>query len=165
LILKPGFIFTKTNSMLKKIFALFSISFAFWGTSMAQSKVTLKTSDNSPASCQGIKIAKAEIMVDTTIRVKPVNAYMSMEFSNISGTTLAEVLNGNNHFWVYDDKMKEIKIADKLLKKVNSSMENSIVNLTVKIPYRLKTDTKKYIVKYRWESPDKRKWIEVTTTK
>ena len=104
-------------------------------------------------------------MVDTSIRVKPTHAYMSMEFSAITGTTLAEVLNGNNLFWVYDDKMKEIKISDKLLKKVNSSMESSTVNLTVKIPFRLKTDSKKYTVKYRWESPDKRKWIEATATK
>jgi len=164
--LKPGFIFTKNISMLKLFIASISFSFAFYGFSFAQSKpIAIKTTDHSPASCQGIKVAKAEIMVDTSIRVKPTHAYMSMEFSAITGTTLAEVLNGNNLFWVYDDKMKEIKISDKLLKKVNSSMESSTVNLTVKIPFRLKTDSKKYTVKYRWESPDKRKWIEATATK
>lgn len=150
--------------MLKKIVTSLGFFIALSCSAFCQQKiVAIKTSDGSKANCQGIKVAKAEIMVDTTIRVKPVNAYMSMELTHITGTTLAEVLSGNNLFWVYDDKMKEVKIADKLLKKVNSSMENSIVNLTVKIPFRLKTDSKKYTVKYRWESPDKRKWIEVTT--
>lgn len=155
--------------MLKRFMALTLSLFSVCSTVLAQTKpatvVTIKSSDNSPASANAVKVVKVDIMVDTTIRVKPVNAYMSMDFSTVTGTTMTEVLSGNNLFWVYDEKMKEIKIADKLLKKVGGSMESSVVNFTVKIPFRLKTDKKKYTVKYRWESPDKRKWIEVTTTK
>ena len=36
----------------------------------------------------------------------------------ITGTSMNEVLAGTNSFWVYDKNMNEIKIADKLLKKV-----------------------------------------------
>ncbi|MFZ1530091.1 MAG: hypothetical protein WAT19_15165 [Ferruginibacter sp.] len=155
--------------MLKRLSLVLSALFCLVQALTAQTKTlaatSIKTSDNSPASAIGVKIIKVDIMVDTSIRVKPTNAYMSMEFSTVTGTTMTEVLSGNNLFWVYDEKMKEVKIADKLLKKVGGSMESSVVNFTVKIPFRLKTDKKKYTVKYRWESPDKRKWIEVTTTK
>ncbi len=147
------------------ISALFFMAFATSAQTKTLAATPIKTSDNSPASAIGVKINKVDIMVDTSIRVKPSNAYMSMDFSTVTGTTMTEVLSGNNLFWVYDEKMKEVKIADKLLKKVGGSMESAVVNFTVKIPFRLKTDKKKYTVKYRWESPDKRKWIEVTTTK
>lgn len=45
-------------------------------------------------------------------------------------------------------------------------MEDNLVNYTVKIPFRLKTDLNKgYIIRYRWESTDRKKIIDIVTIK
>ena len=126
----------------------------------------IKTSDESLGLSNALKMNKANIMVDTSIRVAPKNAYLSIDIPEITGTTMPEVLGGKNSFWVYDKNMNEIKITDKLLKKIGGSMEDNLVKFTVKIPFRLKTDTKQmYTIRYRWESADRKKVIDIVATK
>ena len=126
----------------------------------------IKTSDESLGLSNELTINKAIIMVDTSIRVAPKNAYLSIDIPEITGTSMPEVLQGKNNFWVYDKYMNEIKITDKLLKKIGGSMEDNLVKFTVKIPFRLKTDTKQmYTIRYRWESADRKKVIDIVTTK
>ncbi len=76
-----------------------------------------------------------------------------------------EILTGNNSFWIVDRNGKEVKSTEKFLKRVGGSMESSIVNYTVKIPFRLKTDlTGKYTVRYFFESKA-HKTIDIVATR
>ncbi len=128
--------------------------------------ITLKAPTGVVAQANGISVSKIIVTVDTSIRVAPKNAYLSIEFVGITGSNQIDILNGNNIFWVFDKAGKEIILTDKVLKKVNGSMESSIVNMTVKLPYRLKADINNfYTVHYRWESKDKTRNIDVLTTK
>ena len=152
----------------KQLRLMFPVSIAPPTEPLAVSKLSLaiKTSDESLGMSNALQMNKADIMVDTSIRVAPKNAYLSIEIPGITGTSMTEVLNGKNTFWVFDKNMNEIKIADKLLKKVGGSMEDNLVNYTVKIPFRLKTDLNKgYTIRYRWESTDRKKIIDIVTTK
>ena len=93
-------------------------------------------------------------------------AYTSLDSSGIEGSSISEVLTGKESFWVYDTDLNEIKITDKQLKQVGGSMENNMVNYLSKIPYRLKTMTGKlFFVRFRWESSDMRKIIDVVVMK
>ncbi len=165
-IIQVRFFDLKSKKQLRLIFPV-NVAAATEPLSVSKLANNIKTSDGSIALANAVKINSAEIMVDTSIRVAPKNAYMSMEVNALTGTTMNEVLAGKNSFWVYDKNMNEVKIADKLLKKVGGSMEDNLVNFTVKIPFRLKTDLKQgYTVRYRWESStDKKKVIDVVTTK
>ena len=91
-------------------------------------------------------------------------AYASIDMTGITGSSLAEVLSGKESFWVYDQNLDEVKISDRQLKQVGAAMEENTVNYLSKIPFRLKTITgKTYIVRFRWESQDKKKIIDVVT--
>ncbi len=152
----------------KQLRLLFPVSIAAGNEPLAVSKLpmSIKTNDESVGMSNALKMTKADIMVDTSIRVAPKNAYLSIDMPGITGTNMAEVLGGKYTFWVFDQSMNEIKIADKLLKKVGGSMEDELVNLTLKIPFRLKTDLKKgYSIRFRWESTDRKKLIDIVTTK
>ena len=126
----------------------------------------LKPANAYHAQTVGVKMKTIHVTVDTSIRVNPKMAYTSLDMTNIEGTSITEVLSGKESFWVYDDNLNEIKMTDKQLKQVGGAMENNVVNYLSKIPYRLKTATGKlYTVRFRWESQDKRKVIEVVTIK
>lgn len=113
-----------------------------------------------------LKMTTAIIMVDTSIKVSPKMAYMSIDMHGITGSSLAEMMAGNTFFWVTDKSGKTIKIGDKFLKRIKSSMETNEINFTAKIPYRIKTDIKNvYTVRFRWESKDRKKVIDIVTTK
>ena len=114
----------------------------------------------------GVKMKTINVTVDTSIRVNPKMAYASLDMSNIEGTSITEVLSGKESYWVYDADLNEIKLTDKQLKQVGGAMENNVVNYLSKIPYRLKTATGKlYTVRFRWESTDRRKVIDVVVVK
>jgi hypothetical protein len=152
----------------KQLRLLFPVTIAIPTEPLAVSKLSMAipTSDESMGMSNALRMNKAFILVDTSIRVAPKNAYLSIDIPGITGTTMTEVLGGKNTFWVYDKNMIEIKIADKLLKKVGGSMEDNLVNYTVKIPFRSKTDLNKgYTIRYRWESTDRKKIIDIVTTK
>lgn len=109
-----------------------------------------------------IKVPAPAVMVDTSIRVAPAWAYLSIDMQKIEGTRMEEVLGGKESFWVYDKTGKEIKVGQKLLKRVNGAMEGGVVNYLVKIPFRLKSDANVYTVRFRWESTDGKKIIDIT---
>ena len=89
-------------------------------------------------------------------------AYASLDMAAIDGSTISEVLSGRESYWVYDENGNEIKMTDKQLKQVGGAMENSQVNYLSKVPFRLKTISgKTYFVRFRWESPDRRKLIDI----
>lgn len=146
----------------------FPVTIARPGEAMQTSKIAtfVKTSDGSLAVANVLKIKSVDVVVDTTIRVNPKMAYISLEIPGIEGTTMDDVLSGTETFWVYDANLNNIKTADKLLKKVGGSMESSIVNYSLRIPYRLKTSfAKGYVVRFRWESKDKKKIFDTVVIK
>lgn len=135
-------------------------------TAVSKTAATIKTTDNSQGLSSGLSFEKASIMVDTSIRVAPQNAYLSIDIPGITGTSMTEVLAGKNTFWVFDKNMNEVKITDKLLKKIGGSMEANLVNMTVKIPYKNKKNLQTgYTVRFRWESQDGKKIIDIVSTK
>lgn len=108
-----------------------------------------------------LKMNTAIIMIDTTIKVSTKTAYMSIDMHGITGSSLAEMMDGNTYFWVTDKSGVNIKIGEKFLKRIKSSMESNEINYTAKIPFRLKTDLKNvYNVRFRWESKDRKKVID-----
>lgn len=72
-----------------------------------------------------------------------------------------EILAGKESFWVFGNNMDQVTIPDKLLKQVKGAMEDDIVNYTLKIPFKLKTRSDKYYIRFRWESRDMKKVIDL----
>lgn len=126
---------------------------------------TLAAPAGTTAQAIGAKCGTIVVSVDTSIRVAPKFAYLSVDFSNITGCTQIEILSGNNIFWVFDKAGKQVVIKEKFLKSVKAAMGENIVNMIVKIPFKLKTDKAPYTIHYKWESKDKRKSIDLLTTK
>jgi hypothetical protein len=124
---------------------------------------TLVTPSGTTVQANGIKCGAIVVTLDTTIRVNPKYAYLSVEFTNITGTIQAEIVEGNNTFWIFDKMGKEIIVKEKFLKKISAAMgENSSIML-VKIPFKLKTDKSLYTIHYKWENKDKRKNLDLLT--
>jgi len=126
----------------------------------------VKIADPFEARSSNLKIKNIDVTVDTSIRVNPKMAYASLDITGIDGTSIAEVLSGKESYWVYDSDLNEVKMTDKQLKQVGGAMENNVVNYLSKIPYRLKTVSGKlFYVRFRWESSDKKKVIDVVVMK
>ena len=134
--------------------------------SVYKSATKIKISQSASGYSNGLKINNVLISIDTTIRVSPKTAYLSIEINAITESSLDEILNGNNSFWIVDKNGNQIKSSEKFLKKVNGSMESDMVNYTVKIPFKLKTDLNSaYTTRYLWESKDKKKTIDIVATR
>jgi hypothetical protein len=127
--------------------------------------IVLKTPSGTTAQSNGLKCGAIVVTIDTTIRVNPKYAYLSVEFTGLTGTVQAEIVEGNNIFWVFDKAGKEVIIKEKVLKKISAAMGENTSNMLIKIPFRLKTDKNMYTVHYRWENKDKRKNLDLLTTK
>ncbi len=125
----------------------------------------LQSPSGTTTQSNGLKCGAILVTIDTTIRVNPKYAYLSVEFTNLTGTVQAELVEGNNTFWVFDKAGKEIIIKEKFLKKISAAMGENTSNMLIKIPFRLKTDKNIYTVHYRWENKDKRKNLDLLTTK
>lgn len=133
-----------------------------WLTNSVQ---TLKSPPGSMFMVTDIQPKSLAFSVDTAVKSDPKMNYMNLDISKIGGTDVISMLQGKDYFWVYDSTYKEIKIKEILLKKVGGAMEGGNVNCTVKIPFRLKTDKRKgYIVRYRWESADKKQVMDIVVT-
>lgn len=144
-----------------------AVSFAKPGEAFPISKTVkpIRSSIGVNGVINGLQAKDMLVKVDTTIKVAPKMAYTSLDISNIEGSSLSDIFQGKENFWVYDSDLNEVKITEILLKKVNGAMENNTVNYTLKIPFRLKTNLSKlYTVRYRWESLDKTQLIDVVVT-
>ena len=109
-----------------------------------------------------VKIRQLDVTTDTSIRVSPKMAYLSLDMKSIEGTSMTELLSGKESFWVYDNNLADIKIPDKQLKQVKGSMEDNLADYLSKIPFRLKSLTgKAFFIRFRWVSTDRKKVIDV----
>jgi hypothetical protein len=133
-----------------------------WLTKTVQ---TLKSPPGSMFMVNNIQPKSLAFFVDTAVQSNPKMAYMNLDISKIAGSDVISMLQGHDYFWVYDSTYKEIKIKEILLKKVGGAMEGGNVNCTVKIPFRPKNGKPKgYIVRYRWESADKKQVMDIVIT-
>ncbi len=141
------------------------VTYARPGETVHVSKTTKFIKSNNAAAkamSNGLQVKNMIINTDTSIKVSPKMAYTSLNISNIEGSSLSDIFEGKENFWVYDSEMNEIKITDILLKQVKGALENNTVTYTLKIPYRPKTTLAKlYTVRFRWESTDKTQVIDV----
>lgn len=128
---------------------------------ISKSAISLKMENGQTGFINGLKAKDMQVSVDTSIKISPKMAYTSLNIKNIEGSSISEIFNGKESFWVYDSDMNEVKISDILLKQVKGALENNMVDYTLKIPYRLKTLNKLYTVRFRWESFDKKQVIDV----
>lgn len=145
----------------------FPITLAKPGEALQISKAvkSMKMRDGSMGMINGLKAKDMLVAVDTSIKVAPKMAYTSLNINSIEGSSISGIFQGKENFWVYDNNLNEIKITDILLKQVKGAMENSNVDYTLKIPYRLKAaPAKVYTVRFRWESPDKKQVIDVVVS-
>jgi hypothetical protein len=132
---------------------------------LTKSVQTLKSPPGSLFMVTDIEPKSLAFSVDSDVKSDPKMAYMSLDISKIGGTDVISMLQGKDYFWVYDSTYKEIKIKEILLKKVGGAMEGGNVNCTVKIPFRPKTGRANgYIVRYRWESADKKQVMDIVVT-
>ncbi|MEO7047215.1 MAG: hypothetical protein ABI091_18065 [Ferruginibacter sp.] len=132
----------------------------------SKSALKIKISTGATGFTNGMKIIDAVVTVDTTIRVSPKTAYLSIDIAGITGSNMAEILGGKNSFWITDKNGKEIKSTERFLKQVKGSLESPIVNYTVKIPFKLKSDlVAPYTVRYLFETKDKQKSIDIVATR
>lgn len=133
-----------------------------WLTKTSQ---TLKSPPGSMFMVNDIQPKSLAFSVDTDVKSDPKMDYMNLDISKIGGTDVISMLQGKDYFWVYDSTYKEIKIKEILLKKVGGAMEGGNVNCTVKIPFRPKKGAATgYIVRYRWESADKKQVMDIVVT-
>lgn len=140
------------------------VTFARPGEKLQVSKTakTIKSHTGVNGIISGLKARDMMVKIDTTISVSPKMAYTSMDIAKIEGSSLSDIFQGKEKFWVYDSELNEVKISDILLKQVKGTMEGSLIDYTIKIPYRLKTNiTKNYTVRFRWESMDKSQVIDI----
>ncbi len=146
----------------------FPVTIARQGEVLQVSKnvAPIKSTDGTIGFSNGLKTTIMSSSVDTTIRVAPKMAYASIVIKGVDGSSIGGIFQGKESFWVYDSDLNEVKISDILLKQVKGAMENTTIEYTLKIPYRLKTAIgKPYTVRFRWEGADKMQVIDVVTEK
>ncbi len=121
--------------------------------------------NNADVFTNNVNTKKADIETDDKIRVDPSMLYVSIELENIAGVSQMDVLAGTETYYVYDaTTLAPVANPGKLLKSVKGSMEaGSVSSYIIKIPFRKKTDSKKYVVRFRWEGKDGKRMIECIT--
>ena len=123
---------------------------------------TLKSPAGSMVLLSGVKAKTMYVSLDTSIKVDPKMAYLTLDIAGINGTSLGGIFGGKESFWVYDADLKEVKITAILLKEVGGALEDNMVDYTLKVPFRLKkAPPKGYTVRFRWDSADKSQVIDV----
>lgn len=127
--------------------------------------ITLKAPPGVAGQANALKTGVIKVGVDTSIRINPKMAYISYEIADLTGSTQMDILAGAHLFWVFDKAGKPVTIPAKVLYSVKAAMGQNTVNVSVRVPYRLKTDKNIYTVHYRWESKDKMRNIDLLTSK
>ncbi len=113
------------------------------------------------AATNGIQLNTIEAYLDSIYF--PTSLYYSLRSAKMLGITLDEAKVGNFNAWIYDENMNEVILPKKaqhyfaLLK--NGSDE---INVLVQIPLNpTDKNNNKYTARYRWESKDGLKVIDV----
>ncbi|MGG9971283.1 hypothetical protein ACQ33O_05755 [Ferruginibacter sp. SUN002] len=134
-------------------------------TDSLQTTVTTYTSSSTTGynamAGGGIELKKIETYIDSTYY--PKSLYHNLRSAEMLGITIEEVNNGKFQTWVYDEKMNElpfIKPSKQFVAKTFTDKEQ--INILAQVP--LNPDDKKnrqYTVRYRWESVDGKKVLDI----
>ena len=131
--------------------------------SAAVAKTTTSNGSNFLAS--NFKVGTCTISLDETIKVDATLSYASIDMNNFTGIASDEITSGIESYFIYDaTTLATIAPLSKVLKRIKMSVEGGVSNYLVKLAFKKKTDTKKYIVRFRWESIDGKKLIESVST-
>lgn len=88
-----------------------------------------------------VKIASAVVNIDST--TSPKYILVNIELNAVTGSTFTEMLEASHLYQVADKNNKPIAFKDRVLKKCGGSLEDNLVNYTIKLPFKLKTDPEK----------------------
>jgi hypothetical protein len=115
----------------------------------------------SAASCGSIQFKKFDMYLDSIYY--PKSLYHSIRAAEMLGITPEEINKGSFHTWVYNENMKELpafKESKHYAAKTFAGKEE--VNLLVQVPLDpADKNNKKYTVRYRWQSSDGKKVIDI----
>lgn len=119
------------------------------------------TKGYNAGACGGIQLKKIEAYLDSSYY--PKSLYHSIRSAEMLGITTDEINNGKFQTWLYDENMKEIT-AIKAPKHyaVKTFKDKEEVNTLVQIaldPANIKN--KAYTARYRWESLDGKKVLDI----
>ena len=141
------------------------IATATQGLKASAGVVKTKTNNGSDFLSSNMKVGSCIITLDEKITIDPTLSYASIEMATFTGIASEEITGGMESYFVYDAiTLAPVANPGKLLKRIKMSLEGGVNNYLVKIPYKKKTDTKKYVVRFRWESKDGKKIIESVST-
>ncbi|MBL0144969.1 MAG: hypothetical protein IPP48_03600 [Chitinophagaceae bacterium] len=119
------------------------------------------TSGYNAAACGGIQLKKIEAYLDSIYY--PKSLYHSLRSAEMLGITTEEVNKGKYEVWLFDENMKEIPLfneAKQYAAKTFTGREE--INILVQIPLNpIDTKNKKYTARYRWESGDGKKVLDI----
>jgi hypothetical protein len=119
------------------------------------------TKGYNAAACGGIKLKKIEAYLDSTYY--PKSLYHNLRSAEMLGITTEEISKGKFETWVFDEQMKEIpfiKEAKQYAAKTFTGKDE--INILVQVPLNPDdTQNKKYAVRYRWQSADGKKVIDI----
>ncbi|UEG51215.1 hypothetical protein LK994_06980 [Ferruginibacter lapsinanis] len=119
------------------------------------------TKGYNASACGGIELKKIEAYMDSGYY--PKSLYHSIRSAEMLGITTDEVNQGKFQTWLYDENMKEIpqiKAAKHYAAKTFKDREE--INILVQIALDPTTPkNKEYTVRYRWESKDGKKVLDI----
>jgi hypothetical protein len=119
------------------------------------------TKGYNAAATNGIQLNTIEAYLDSTYY--PKSLYYNLRSAKMLGITLAEAKAGTFKTWVYDENMNEVP-HPKLPQQYFALLKNGSdeINVLVQIPLNpTDKNNKKYTARYRWESSDGLKVIDV----
>ncbi len=154
----------KSKNTMKLVMPV-QIATAAQGLKASAAVASTKTSNGSNFLASNFKVGSCVISLDENIKVDPTLSYASIEMNDFTGIASEEVTAGMESYFVYDaTTLAAVTNPGKQLKSIKMSMEGGVTKYISKIPFKKKTDTKKYIVRFRWESKDGKKLIESVST-
>lgn len=109
----------------------------------------------------GIELKKIECYLDSTYY--PKSLYHTIRSAEMLGITTDEVNKGKYQAWIYDEKMNEVPLAKPLKQYAAKTFtDKSEINILAQIPLNPSdTKNKSYTVRYRWESNDGKKVLDI----
>jgi hypothetical protein len=142
----------------------FPITISFKPDSLLTTEYTSTASGTrgyNAAATNGIQLKKIEAYLDSTYF--PQSLYYNLRSAQMLGITLDEAKAGKFTTWLYDENMNEIQQA-KQAQQYFALLKNGSDEINVFVQIALNpTDknNKKYTARYRWESKDGKKLIDV----
>lgn len=119
------------------------------------------TKGYNASACGGIQLKKIEAYLDSGYY--PKSLYHSIRSAEMLGITTDEINKGKFQTWLYDENMKEIpKLKDPKHYAVKTFKDREEINILVQIALDpANPKNKEYTARYRWESLDGKKVLDI----